>query len=60
MAELKIPEWALRQAARVYNLALIDDVSDREFEDRIAAAIEKAYLKGVERGHRTQEEWLGA
>lgn len=53
-------EWALRRGAYVYNRALLDRVSDSEFEDRIAAAIEQAYWKGVERGRQTLEEQLGA
>lgn len=53
-------EWAALRGARVYNQALLDRVSDGEFEDRIACAIEDAYWEGVRRGRRTLEEELGA
>lgn len=56
----KPAEWARRRGARVYNEALLADVSDSEFEDRIAYAIENAYLQGVEHGRQTLEEQLGA
>lgn len=59
-AKRQTAEWALRRGAYVYNRALLDNVSDSEFEDRIGAAIEEAYWRGVARGRQTLEEQLGA
>jgi hypothetical protein len=56
----KPSEWAMIRGAHVYNHALLDRVSDGEFEDRIALAIEDAYLAGFRRGRQTLEEELGA
>jgi hypothetical protein len=53
-------EWYQIRGARVYNYALIDRVSDSEFELRIARAIEDAYAAGFRRGAQTLEERLGA
>jgi hypothetical protein len=53
-------EWALIRGCRVYNYALIDQLSDSEFERRIALAIEDAYVAGVRRGRQSLEEQLGA
>ncbi len=56
----KPTEWAKKRGVRVYNYALLDRVSDSEFEDRIGRAIEDAYWQGVARGRETLEEQLGA
>ncbi len=56
----KLSEWAKLRGIRVYNHALLDNVSDSEFEERIALAIEDAYMAGLRRGAATLEERLGA
>lgn len=56
----KPTEWAHIRGVRVYNYALLDNVTDSQFEERIGRAIEDAYWKGVERGRQTLEEQLGA
>lgn len=63
--EQKTPsERFMIRGARVYNWALLDRVTDSQFEDRIGRAIEDAYNAGFERGFRrgaqTLEEMLGA
>ena len=44
----------------VEKAALLDNVTDSQFEERIGRAIEDAYWRGVERGRQTLEEQLGA
>ncbi len=56
----KPSEWAWKRGIRVYNYALLGQVSDSEFELRIGSAIEEAYNEGARRGAATLEERLGA
>lgn len=60
----KPAEHFLIRGVRVYNWALLDDVTDSQFEERIGRAIEDAYnagyARGFRRGAQTLEEQLGA
>ena len=60
----KPAQWAHVRGVRVYNYALLDDVTDSQFEERIGRAIQTAYADGYDRGFRrgaeTLEERLGA
>jgi hypothetical protein len=56
----KPSNWAKMRGIRVYNYALLDDVTDSEFESRIAAAVDQAFEDGMRRGMQTLEERLGA
>ena len=58
--EFRPSAWAWKRGIRVYNYALLDNVSDSEFEERIGKAIEEAYTEGMRRGMETREEKLGA